>query len=82
MSCTRNRRSSTGFSCGDGAKCGAKFADTPCDIYLEVTGVHSERKESKKTPSQKACLSHHQFLDESTSGTVDTSGLFTPFRRP
>jgi hypothetical protein len=24
---------------GDGAKCGAKFADTPCVIYVEVTGV-------------------------------------------
>ena len=22
---------------GDGAKCGAKFADTPCVIYIEVT---------------------------------------------
>ena len=27
---------------GDGAKCGAKFADTPCVIYIEVTGVRSE----------------------------------------
>ena len=27
---------------GDGAKCGAKFADTPRVIYIEVTGVHSE----------------------------------------
>ena len=24
---------------GDGAKCGAKFADTPCVISIEVTGV-------------------------------------------
>ena len=23
---------------GDGAKCGAKLADTPCVIYVEVTG--------------------------------------------
>ena len=28
---------------GDGAKCGAKFADTPCVIYIEVTGVRSDR---------------------------------------
>ena len=27
---------------GDGANCGAKFADTPCVIYMKVTGVHSE----------------------------------------
>jgi hypothetical protein len=27
---------------GDGAKCGAKFADTPHVIYVKVTGVHSE----------------------------------------
>ena len=27
---------------GDGAKCGAKFADTPCVIYIEVTGADSE----------------------------------------
>ena len=27
---------------GDGAKCGALFADTPCVIYLEVTGVRPE----------------------------------------
>ena len=27
---------------GDGSKCGAKFADTTHDIYIEVTGVHSE----------------------------------------
>ena len=27
---------------GDGAKCGAKFAATPCFIYLQVTGVRSE----------------------------------------
>ncbi len=27
---------------GDGAKCGAKFADTPCVINMEVTGVCSE----------------------------------------
>ena len=27
---------------GDGAKCGAKFADTLHVIYLEATGVHSE----------------------------------------
>jgi hypothetical protein len=30
---------------GDGAKCGAKFADTPHVIYIEVTGVRSESKE-------------------------------------
>ena len=30
---------------GDGAKCGAKFAATPCAIYIEVTGVRSESKE-------------------------------------
>ena len=30
---------------GDGAKCGAKFADTLCVIYIEVTGVRSESKE-------------------------------------
>ena len=30
---------------GDGAKCGAKFADTPCVIYVEVTGVRSERED-------------------------------------
>ena len=30
---------------GDGAKCGAKFADTPHVIYVEVTGVRSEWKE-------------------------------------
>ena len=28
---------------GDGAKCGAKIADTPHIIYLEVTGVHLEK---------------------------------------
>jgi len=27
---------------GDGAKCGAKFAATPCVIYEEVTGLRSE----------------------------------------
>ena len=27
---------------GDGAKCGAKFADTPFVIFVEVTGVRSE----------------------------------------
>ena len=27
---------------GDGAKCGAKFADTTHDIYIEVTGVRSK----------------------------------------
>ena len=27
---------------GDGAKCGAKFADTLHVIYIEVTGVRSE----------------------------------------
>jgi hypothetical protein len=36
---------------GDGAKCGAKFADTPHVIYIEVTGVRSEWKE------------HHQKID-------------------
>ena len=30
---------------GDGAKYGAKFADTPHVIYIEVTGVHSEWKD-------------------------------------
>jgi len=30
---------------GDGAKYGAKFADTPCVIYIEVTGVRSEWKD-------------------------------------
>jgi hypothetical protein len=33
---------------GDGAKCGAKFADTLHVIYLEVTGVCSEWKETKR----------------------------------
>ena len=33
---------------GDGAKCGAKFAATPHVIYLEVTGVCSEWKETKR----------------------------------
>ena len=33
---------------GDGAKCGAKLADTPCVIYVEVTGVRSEWKECAK----------------------------------
>jgi hypothetical protein len=27
---------------GDGAKCGAKFADTPHVIYIEATGVLTE----------------------------------------
>ena len=27
---------------GDGAKCGAKFTDTPHVIYIEATGVRSE----------------------------------------
>jgi len=27
---------------GDGAKCGAKFADTCCVISIEVTGVRSK----------------------------------------
>ena len=27
---------------GDGAKCGAKLADTPHVIYMEVTGVRSK----------------------------------------
>jgi hypothetical protein len=31
---------------GDGAKCGAKFADTPCVIYIEVTGVRPESKDT------------------------------------
>jgi hypothetical protein len=30
---------------GDGAKCGAKFADTLCVIYLEVTSASQIRKE-------------------------------------
>jgi len=30
---------------GDGAKCGAKFADTFQNIYIEVTGVRSESKD-------------------------------------
>ena len=30
---------------GDGAKCGAKFADTPHVIYIEVTGASQIRKE-------------------------------------
>jgi len=30
---------------GDGAKYGAKFADTPCVIYIEITGVRSEWKD-------------------------------------
>lgn len=29
----------------DGTKCGAKFAATPCVIYLEVTGARSEYKD-------------------------------------
>ena len=29
-----------------GAKCGAKFADTPHIVYIEVTGVYSEWKDS------------------------------------
>ena len=33
---------------GDGAKCGAKFADTLCVIYIEVTGVRSEWKDCAK----------------------------------
>jgi len=30
---------------GDGTKCGAKFADTFQNIYIEVTGVRSESKD-------------------------------------
>ena len=30
---------------GESANCGAKLADTPCVIYLEVAGVCSEWKD-------------------------------------
>ena len=33
------------YGSGDGAKCGAKFADTPHVIYIEVTGVCSAWKD-------------------------------------
>ena len=33
---------------GDGAKCGAKFADTPHVIYKEVTSASEMRKETGK----------------------------------
>ena len=33
---------------GDGAKCGAKFADTPCVIYTEVTGTSHGRGRSSE----------------------------------
>jgi hypothetical protein len=39
---------------GDGAKCGAKFADTPHVIYVEVTGAGSEWKETRKYPCRQA----------------------------
>jgi hypothetical protein len=38
---------------GDGAKCGAKFATTPCIIYVEVTGVLTEWKEHPQRPTTK-----------------------------
>jgi hypothetical protein len=31
---------------GDGAKCGAKFADTLCVIWIEVTSASQMRKET------------------------------------
>ena len=43
---------------GDGAKCGAKFAATPHVIYVEVTGVCSEREEHP----QKVYVSKSIFL--------------------
>jgi hypothetical protein len=44
---------------GDGAKCGAKIADTPCVIYVEVTGVRSERKDCAEIAmmlAKQACI--------------------------
>jgi hypothetical protein len=35
---------------GDGAKCGAKFADTRRVIWIEVTGVRSEWKKVRDQP--------------------------------
>jgi len=36
---------------GDGAKCGAKSAATPCVINLEVTGARSESKDYASLPT-------------------------------
>ncbi len=33
---------------GDGAKCGAKFPDTPCIISIEVTRARQTRKETEQ----------------------------------
>ena len=46
------------YGSGDGAKCGAKFAATPHVIYVEVTGVCSEREEHP----QKVYVSKSIFL--------------------
>jgi hypothetical protein len=39
---------------GDGAKCGAKFADTLCVISNEVTSASEMRKEKGKHPCRRA----------------------------
>jgi hypothetical protein len=44
---------------GDGAKYGAKFADTPHVIYIEVTGVRSKRKDCAEIAmmlAKQACI--------------------------
>jgi hypothetical protein len=39
---------------GDGAKCGARFADTPCTVSLKVTSANQMPKETGKHPCWRA----------------------------
>ena len=48
---------------GDGAKCGAKFADTPHVIKIEVTSASEMRKETGKHPCWRAFPAQYQRLD-------------------
>ena len=45
---------------GDGAKCGAKFADTPCTVSLKVTSASQMRKETGKSPYWRAIPAQYQ----------------------
>ena len=61
---------------GDGAKCGAKFADTPHVIYIEVTGAGPERKDCAEIAPNKfsAKQPRTQCTDTATSYYEDVEG--------
>jgi len=46
---------------GDGAKCGAKFAATPHDIYLEVTQPWASRR---RLQGHAACQSPSRWFED------------------